>query len=308
MRGPGLHLSEDAEHALTELARRHAGPIPIGAGGGGAFERTDGGLSGDTGGIFFMDAEYDVARPPSKPRWHGTIDVDGPAGEPVFLLLGERTHLPSELRELAASAPGGASLPLTLDSWRTIQAHLRAFTSAGARRCVAALEQGRPAPAAVLELSDLPGQDPTFALAPGHDHSAPQAFAAASRRNRRRTAARRRSLRADPFCVRELDALPAALRRLDRARCAGRSCSESARSTPTPPGSSRSRLRPTRRSEVAGPGRRAEAVPARGRGIPAAPAPRVPCRRAGPRQDDRGACRRSRPTAPTPPSSSARPA
>jgi superfamily II DNA or RNA helicase len=197
-------LSEDAEHALTELARRHAGPHALG-GGGGALDRRDGALSGDPGGIFFMEAMDESARPPRKPRWHGTIDVDGPAGDPVFLLLGERAHLPSELLELAASAPGGASLPLTLDSWRAIQAHLRAFTSAGARRCVAALEQGRPAPGAVLELSDLQ-REPAFALAPGHDHSALQAFAALPGA----TAAYRGAtptLRADPFCVSDLDEL-----------------------------------------------------------------------------------------------------
>jgi SWI/SNF-related matrix-associated actin-dependent regulator of chromatin subfamily A-like protein 1 len=197
-------LSEDAEHALTELARRHAGPHSL-SGGGGPLDRRDGAFSDDPGGIFYMDAAYESARPPRKPRWHGTVDVDGPAGDPVFLLLGERTHLPSELLELAASAPGGASLPLTLDSWRAIQTHLRAFTSAGARRCVAALEQGRPAPGAVLELSGSQ-QEPAFALAPGHDHSALQAFAALPGA----TAAYRGAtptLRADPFCVSELDAL-----------------------------------------------------------------------------------------------------
>jgi hypothetical protein len=187
-------LSEDAEHALTELARRQAGPGPIG-----------GAVRSDAGGLFDSDAAPAPASPTRKPRWHGTIDVDGPASDPVFLLLGERTHLPRELRELAASAPGGASLPLTLDSWRAIRAHLRAFTSAGVRRCVAALEQGRPAPGAVLELSDL-HHDPAFALAPGHDSSALRAFATlpgATTAHRGATP----TLRADPFCVGELDEL-----------------------------------------------------------------------------------------------------
>ena len=191
-------LSEDAEHALTELALRHAEPRSL-AGNGGMTstlgERHTGELASDAVGEGL----------PRQPRWHGTIDVDGPAGEPVFLLLGERAHLPSELREAAATVPGGASLPLTLESWRSIQAHLRAFTSAGARRCVAALEQGRPAPAAVLELS-IGQEEPTFLLASGHDHRALQAFAAIPGA----TAAYRGatpSLRADPFCVRELDAL-----------------------------------------------------------------------------------------------------
>ena len=191
-------LSEDAEHALTELARRQIGLRPSGGDGG----------SASTVGAARRDEDYDASEPGGaarQPRWHGTIDVDGPASEPVFLLLGEREHLPDELRERAATVPGGASLPLTLDSWRAIQAHLRAFTSAGARRCVAALEQGRPAPAAVLELS-IGQEDPTFLLASGHDHRALQAFAAIPGA----TAAYRGatpSLRADPFCVRELDAL-----------------------------------------------------------------------------------------------------
>ena len=191
-------LSEDAEHALTELARRQIGLRPSGGDGG----------SASTVGAARRDEDYAASEPGGaarQPRWHGTIDVDGPASEPVFLLLGEREHLPDELRERAATVPGGASLPLTLDSWRAIQAHLRAFTSAGARRCVAALEQGRPAPAAVLELS-IGQEDPTFLLASGHDHRALQAFAAIPGA----TAAYRGatpSLRADPFCVRELDAL-----------------------------------------------------------------------------------------------------
>ncbi|MGH2879934.1 MAG: DEAD/DEAH box helicase [Solirubrobacteraceae bacterium] len=192
-------LSEDAEHALTELGRRHAEPRSLGGAGASGIASTLGeNYSGDA-------ADIEAARPVRQPRWHGTIDVDGPASEPVFLLLGERAHLPSELREMAATAPGGASLPLTLESWRTIQAHLRAFTSAGARRCVAALEQGRPAPAAVLELS-IGLQSPTFLLASGHDHRALQAFAeipGATAAYRGATP----SLRADPFCVRELDAL-----------------------------------------------------------------------------------------------------
>lgn len=187
-------LSEDAEHALTELTRRAGVPWP--SGGRGYAGEEDGGSRNER-----MHVER-------RSRWHGTIDVDGAGGalnEPVFLLLGERSRLPAELRERAASAPGGASLPLTLDSWRAIQAHLRGFTSAGARRCVEALEQGRPAPAAVLELAKL-RTEPTFALAPGHDHAAVQAFAllpGAIVAYRGATP----TLRADPFCVRELDAL-----------------------------------------------------------------------------------------------------
>jgi superfamily II DNA or RNA helicase len=191
-------LSEDAEHALTELARRHAEPHSLAG---------KGGMTSTVGDRHSADRTADALAegPARQPRWHGTIDVDGPASEPVFLLLGERAHLPGELREAAATVPGGASLPLTLESWHAIQAHLRAFTSAGARRCVAALEQGRPAPAAVLELS-IGQENATFLLASGHDHRALRAFAAIPGA----TAAYRGatpSLRADPFCVRELDAL-----------------------------------------------------------------------------------------------------
>lgn len=209
-------LSEDAEHALTELARRRSAPAWPG-GGHSSVDAEDGENDGGS-----TSERATVER---RPRWHGTIDVDGPASAPVFLLLGERAHLPAELRELAATAPGGASLPLTLESWHAIQAHLRAFTSAGVRRCVQALQQGRPAPAAVLELAKL-RTEPTFALVPGHDHAAVQAFAelpGAIVAYRGATP----TLRADPFCVRDLDALleahdvwiePDALVQLQRVR------------------------------------------------------------------------------------------
>jgi SWI/SNF-related matrix-associated actin-dependent regulator 1 of chromatin subfamily A len=163
--------------------------------------------------------------------WHGTIDVAGPPEEPVFLLLGDPIRLPPDLRERAVSAPGGAMVPLTLDSWRSIES-LRSFTSAAARRCIAALKEGRPAPPAVLELSAV-HEDPTFVLAPGHDVAQLDAFGAlpgatprqVSRRGGAAMGARGRayayanahghgqagdhrqlpSIRADPFCVEELD-------------------------------------------------------------------------------------------------------
>ncbi|MGA9314696.1 MAG: hypothetical protein WBV77_08720, partial [Solirubrobacteraceae bacterium] len=83
--------------------------------------------------------------------WRGTIDVAGEPDEPVFLLLGDPIGLPRELRERALSAPGGVTIPLTLESWQAIEQNMRGFTSAAARRCVAALKEGRPAPPAVLE-------------------------------------------------------------------------------------------------------------------------------------------------------------
>ena len=149
--------------------------------------------------------------------WRGTIDVAGEPDEPVFLLLGDPIGLPAELRERALSAPGGVTIPLTLESWQAIEQNMRGFSSAAARRCVAALKEGRPAPAAVLELSSV-HDDPTFVLAPGHDASQLDAFGllsgasphrpvAATRAplSRRRDHGQLPSIRADPFCVEELD-------------------------------------------------------------------------------------------------------
>ena len=148
--------------------------------------------------------------------WRGNIEVDGAGGEPVFLLLGDIARLPSALRERAASAPGGAKLPLTLESWRLIDGRLEGWLSAAAKRCVAALLDGRPAPPAVLELSGA-HEEPTFVLAPGHDRIALERFAELlgalpplSRRDGAQEHARLPAIRADPFCVPELDALLAA--------------------------------------------------------------------------------------------------
>ncbi|HWX87374.1 MAG TPA: DEAD/DEAH box helicase, partial [Solirubrobacteraceae bacterium] len=169
--------------------------------------------------------------------WSGTIDVGGDPEEPLFLLLGDPARLPPELRERAAGAPGGVSVPLTLASWQAIEERARSFTTPAARRCVAALKEGRPAPGAVLEVSSV-HEDPTFVLAPGHDLSQLEAFGAlggaspaavrmshrpagspgrapaiaGGRQASRHPYARNRdhgqlpSIRADPFCVEELDA------------------------------------------------------------------------------------------------------
>ena len=143
--------------------------------------------------------------------WHGNVEVEGPSEQPVFLLLGDVARLPRVLREQAASAPGGATVPLTLDSWRLIEEQLDGWMSEAARRCVAALTDGRPAPPAVLELSNV-HEDPMFVLAPGHDSSQLAAFAALPgalpsrpRRAEEREHARLPAIRADPFCVPELD-------------------------------------------------------------------------------------------------------
>ena len=101
--------------------------------------------------------------------WHGTIDVDGPTDAPVFVLIGKAERLPPSLRESAREFPGGVSLPLTLESWGAIDAQrLSGWTSDAAKRCIAALVAGAPAPAAVLEMSTV-HDEPSFVLAPGHD-------------------------------------------------------------------------------------------------------------------------------------------
>jgi hypothetical protein len=61
--------------------------------------------------------------------WHGNVDVTGPSAQPVFLLLGDVALLPGALRERAASAPGGAAVPLSLESWTLIKGQLRGWVS-----------------------------------------------------------------------------------------------------------------------------------------------------------------------------------
>jgi SWI/SNF-related matrix-associated actin-dependent regulator 1 of chromatin subfamily A len=154
--------------------------------------------------------------------WAGTVEVAGPHKQPVFLLVGETARLPRELREQAVGAPGGATVPLTLDSWRLMDGRLRGWISHGAKRCIAALRDGRPAPPAVLERSAL-HDDPTFVLAPGHDPTQLDAFAAlaGATHGRPHRGAERisggagehaglPSIRADPFCIPELDGFLAA--------------------------------------------------------------------------------------------------
>ncbi len=149
-------------------------------------------------------------------EWRGTIEVAGPADAPVFLLLGDSERLPAELREYAVSAPGGVTVPLTIELWQLMDGRLRGWLSPAAKRCVAALRDGRPAPPAVLELSPV-HEDPTFVLAPGHDAAQLETFAALRgvlpdkpRRGSRGEHARLPAIRADPFCVPELDAFLAA--------------------------------------------------------------------------------------------------
>ena len=168
-------------------------------------------------------------------EWRGNIEVGGSGEEPVFLLLGQPDRLPPALRELATTVPGGASVPLTLESWRLMDGRLRGWVSSAARRCAAALREGRPAPPAVLERSAI-HDDPTFVLAPGHDPAQLEAFAglggALPVKPRRGAGAGHEhaqlpAIHADPFCVPELDAFlaehctwvdPAALELLQEVR------------------------------------------------------------------------------------------
>jgi SWI/SNF-related matrix-associated actin-dependent regulator 1 of chromatin subfamily A len=145
--------------------------------------------------------------------WRGNVEVGGPpapSDAPVFVLLGEERRLPRALRERAVNVPGGVTVALTLESWRLMRG-LDAWISPAARRCVAALEDGRPAPPAVLELSNM-HEDPTFVLATGHDATRVREFAAlrgaqepSARRGGGREHAQLPAIRADPFCVPQLD-------------------------------------------------------------------------------------------------------
>jgi SWI/SNF-related matrix-associated actin-dependent regulator of chromatin subfamily A-like protein 1 len=144
--------------------------------------------------------------------WHGTIEVEGPPDSPVFVLIGKAERLPSALHDVARTVPDGVSLPLTLDSWRLIDGQpLSGWISHAAKRCVAALLAGGPAPPAVLELSGV-HDEPSFVLAPGHDAGLLDAFAAlpgAVPGKSDKTGAHEHTslpaIRVDPFCVPVLD-------------------------------------------------------------------------------------------------------
>jgi hypothetical protein len=141
--------------------------------------------------------------------WSGNVDVaTGPAGA-AFVLLGDARRLPGALRDVATDIDGGVEVPLSLESWRLIDTKLEGWTSAAARRCASALAEGRAAPPAVLELSSA-HEEPTFVLAPGHAPGLLEEFsrlAGASPPGRAPGAEHRRlpSIRADAFCVPELD-------------------------------------------------------------------------------------------------------
>jgi SWI/SNF-related matrix-associated actin-dependent regulator of chromatin subfamily A-like protein 1 len=227
-----LRITEDAVHALTEVAQRGRELRNLGEGPGAPWR--DGALAADARSGMARDAALparsaprtgspppagaDEEVPPRRAEpapWHGTIEVAGEPSAPVFLLLGPVERLPPALRERASNAPGGVSVPLTLESWEPIEAELRGWTSVAARRCVAALRDGRPAPAGVLEISRA-HEDPAFVLLPGHEPGLCERFAALpgalapARRGGAYEHARLASIHADPFCVPELDRFLAA--------------------------------------------------------------------------------------------------
>ena len=128
----------------------------------------------------------------------------------MFLLLGD----PGACRGRCASGGERArrrdASPLTLESWRLIEGSSRGWISRAAKRCVAALKDGRPAPPAVLELLDRPRGSRRSCSRPGHDGDRSMRSPALARRRcapTRRVAAAQReharlpAIRADPFCV-----------------------------------------------------------------------------------------------------------
>ena len=142
-------------------------------------------------------------------HWEGTVEVAGTPWQPTLELLGQTSALPRALRELVSA--DGVSLPLDLPSARLVTQHLSAQLSGAARRCIAALNEGRPIPAAVLELSGA-HEAPTFVLAPGNRPSLldafkdiPGAFALKASRSNEHEHARLPAISADPFCVPQLD-------------------------------------------------------------------------------------------------------
>jgi SWI/SNF-related matrix-associated actin-dependent regulator 1 of chromatin subfamily A len=218
---PCLRLTEDASHALTEIAQRgrDVERSPVGAGPSEDRRAEDRRAEDRRAEDRRVENRPAAATPqPVVRNWHGTIEVANEPREPVFLLLGEVDRLPQGLRERAVGAPGGATVPLTLESWRLMDGALHGWITRAARRCVAALTEGRPAPGAILELSGV-HEDRTFVLAPGHDTEQLAAFAALagassppprSRHGLAHEHARLPAIRADPFCVPELDRFIAA--------------------------------------------------------------------------------------------------
>lgn len=257
--GAPLRITEDAEHALTEVTRREAerqepqrgsgrdvelrqdrrgqrwiviapkhAPLARALAGKAALraQETSSGsvaiaaVESDAFAIADLIDHLDAGQVDERLRewlrrsqeWRGTIDVGGVPEDPVFLLLGDVSRLPPELRESASSVDGGASVPLTIEMWRLIEGAVQGWLSAAAKRCIAALKEGRPVPGSVLMLSHV-HEHPAFVLAPGHDAGQLQAFASLpgalppdERKARFDEQHSLPALHADPFCVPALDA------------------------------------------------------------------------------------------------------
>ncbi len=152
-------------------------------------------------------------------EWRGNIEVGSaevgaPARSRCSCCWGTPTACPPPCASARATVPGGASVPLTLESWRLMDGRLRGWVSsprgAARRRCARGARR-RPRCWSARRSHD----DPTFVLAPGHDPAQLEAFAALAGSAAGQAAAwRRRGARARqaagdprrPFCVPELDA------------------------------------------------------------------------------------------------------
>ena len=147
------------------------------------------------------------AQQPAAPARALVVDVARRDGQPVFVLDGQGRALPAQL---------AAQLELSLASWRAIVQHGPLAQSAACRRCVAAIEAGSSPPPALLERSRAHAE-PAFVLAAGYDSTLLARFAslAAALPWRPPAGAVEQhallpAMRADPFCVAELDAFIAA--------------------------------------------------------------------------------------------------
>jgi SWI/SNF-related matrix-associated actin-dependent regulator 1 of chromatin subfamily A len=143
-----------------------------------------------------------------------TVARDGDLA--LFVLEAHNQPLADELAEYASAGERGWTLPLTLESWRMIEEHSHGFATRACIRCVAALRRGEEPPTAVLERSMVHGEG-MLVLAPGCDPSLLERFAALNvslpwrpPRHGVHEHALLPVVRADPFCVPELDAFIAA--------------------------------------------------------------------------------------------------
>ena len=91
--------------------------------------------------------------------WRGNLEVQGPPapGEaPVFLLLGERERLPLPLRERAVERARRGNRSADARLLAADRRRFDAWISPAARRCIAALEDGRPGAASGARALERP--------------------------------------------------------------------------------------------------------------------------------------------------------